>query len=224
MRLLDRRHGYGLRGSDRGVGTRRDTLGLAAAGMVMLAARADAAEDAIGRVVSSTGVADAVRGLNIVRLAPGDAIYPHDIVRTGSETRLLIVGSDGLRMVIGADTELAVHSYLVRGSSGAIEVVLGLLQGIARLIGGHPAVPRSIAVDTRTAVASVRSTEWLIESTERGTAVLSIEGQVTVVGIAGGSVVLDPGEGTDVPPGGPPKPAATWGQARRLDAVARTTI
>jgi hypothetical protein len=190
----------------------------------LFAARVGAVEDAVGRVVSSTGTVAAVRGAGIVGLAPGDAIYPHDIVRTGPESRLLIIGSDGLRVVIGADTELAVHSYLVHGPSGGIEVVLGLLQGIMRLIGGQSALPRSIAVDTRTAVASVRSTEWLIESTERGTAVLSIEGQVTVVGLAGGSVVLGPGEGTDVPPGGPPKPVATWGQTRRLDAIARTTI
>lgn len=224
MRLLGPRDEPGIRGSDIKVGTRRDTLGLAGAGLVLFAARVGAVEDAVGRVVSSTGTVAAVRGAGIVGLAPGDAIYPHDIVRTGPESRLLIIGSDGLRVVIGADTELAVHSYLVRGPSGGIEVVLGLLQGIMRLIGGQSALPRSIAVDTRTAVASVRSTEWLIESTEQGTAVLSIEGQVTVVGLAGGSVVLGPGEGTDVPPGGPPKAAATWGQARRQDAIARTTI
>ncbi len=192
--------------------------------MLLFGARVGAVEDVVGRVVSSTGTVAAVRGASIVALAPGDAVYPRDIVRTGLDSRLLIIGSDGLRMVIGANTELAVHSYLVHGPAGGIEVVLGLLQGITRLIGGQTARPRSIAVDTRTAVASVRSTEWLIESTERGTAVLSIEGQVTIVGLAGGSVVLGPGEGTDVPPGGPPKAAASWGQARRLDALARTTI
>ena len=192
--------------------------------MLLFGARVGAVDDAVGRVVSSNGTVAAVRGASIVALAPGDAVYPRDIVRTGVDSRLLIIGSDGLRMVIGANTELAIHSYLVHGPAGGIEVVLGLLQGITRLIGGKSALPRSIAVDTRTAVASVRSTEWLIESTERGTAVLSIEGQVTVVGLAGGSVVLGPGEGTDVPPGGPPKAAATWGQARRLDALARSTI
>ncbi len=224
MRLSGLRDGSGIRGSDIKVGTRRDTLGLAGAGLVLLTAGAGAVEAAIGRVASSTGTVAAVRGPSIVNLAPGDAIYPHDIVRTGPESRLLIIGGDGLRMAIGADTELAVHSYLVPGPTAGIEVVLGLLRGIVRLIGGKSSIPRSIAVDTRTAVASVRSTEWLIESTERGTAVLSIEGQVTVIGLAGGRVELAPGEGTDVAPGAAPKPAAIWGQARRLDAIARTAV
>ena len=43
-------------------------------------------------------------------------------------------------------------------------------------------------------------------------------------GVPGGQVVLQPGQGTDVPPGGPPKAPALWGEARRRDAIARTTI
>ena len=65
-------------------------------------------------------------------------------------------------------------------SRGGIRVVLGLLQGITRLIGGLVEGGRSIEIDTRTAVASVRSTEWLVESTAKGTGVLSIVGEVTV--------------------------------------------
>ena len=83
---------------------------------------------------------------------------------------------------------------------------------------------RSIEIDTRTAVASVRSTEWLAESTAKGTGVLSIEGEVTVHAIAGGTVILRPGEGTDVASAAPPKAPAIWGAARRQDAIARTTI
>ena len=104
-------------------------------------------------------------------------------------------------------------------------MVLGLLQGIVRLIGGGGApAGGTIEVDTRTAIASVRSTEWLLESTAKGTGVLSIVGEVTVLALAGGEVVLRPGQGTDVPPGGPPKPPATWGETRRRDAIARTTL
>ena len=66
-------------------------------------------------------------------------------------------------------------------------------------------------------MASVRSTEWLVESTAKGTGVLSLAGEVTVRGLAGGVVVLRPGEGTDVAPGAPPRPPAIWGEARRRD-------
>lgn len=206
------------------MGTRRDTLLLAGAGLVSLGFAAEGAEQPIGRVVGGSGTAAAVRGPDIVALAPGDAVYLHDIIRTGPASRLSIVGDDGLQILIGPGTELAIHNYLSQDRAGGLEIVLGLLQGIARLIGGEPKTRRRIEVDTQTAVASVRSTEWLIESTERGTGVLSIQGEVTVVGLAGGSVVLRPGQGTDVAPGVPPRPAVTWGQARRLDALARTTI
>ena len=130
----------------------------------------------------------------------------------------------GCEIVIGAGTELAVRSYLAPAANDRLEVVLGLLRGIARLIGGPTAVPRTIEIDTRTAVASVRSTEWLIESTATGTGVLAIIGEVTVIGLAGGRIVLRPGEGTDVAPGATPKAPATWGLARRRDAIARTTL
>ena len=54
---------------------------------------------------------------------------------------------------------------------------------------------RAIEVDTRTAVASVRSTEWLVESTDKGTGVLAIVGEVTVRGLAGGRGGSAPGRG-----------------------------
>lgn len=204
--------------------TRRDTLVLASLGLLGLTARSAEASNDIAQVLASTGVANVVRGTAVVALAPGDSIFPEDIVRTGAESRLQIVCNDGLQIVIGAGTELAVRSYLTNETGGRLEVLLGLLRGIVRLIGAVSATPRTIEIDTRTAVASVRSTEWLIESTDKGTGVLAILGQVTVIGLAGGQVVLQPGEGTDVAPGIAPKPPATWGLARRRDAIARTTI
>ena len=91
------------------------------------------------------------------------------------------------------------RSYLSSTSDGRLEICSGLLQGIARLIGGASPTPRTVEIDTRTAVASVRSTEWLIERTDKGTGVLAIEGEVTVLGLAGGAVVLQPGQGHRCP-------------------------
>ena len=159
----------------------------------------------------------------IVDLAPGDAVFVDDTLRTGLDSRLLISCADGLQITIGPATKRPCTAF--RQQPGhPLEVVLGLLQGIARLVGAAIPGGRTIEIDTRTAIASVRSTEWLLESTAKGTGVLSIEGEVTVLALAGGQVVLQPGQGTDVPPGGPPKAPAIWGDARRRDAIARTTI
>ena len=206
------------------VGRRREVLALAAGWVVTRGAGSAWATTGVGQVLSSTGLADVVRGNAVIALAAGDAVYAEDIVRTGPDSRLQIVCNDGLQIVVGAGTELAVRSYLTSTSDGRLEILLGLLRGIARLIGGASPTPRTVEIDTRTAVASVRSTEWLIESTDKGTAVLAIQGEVTVLGLAGGRVVLEPGQGTDVAPGAAPRTPATWGQARRLDAIARTTI
>ena len=102
-------------------------------------------------------------------MAAGDAVFVDDILRTGPESRLLIVCDDGLQIAIGAGTELAVRRYLPSSLRAGSRSLLGLLQGIARLIGGASPTPRTVEIDTRTAVASVRSTEWLVESTDKGT-------------------------------------------------------
>lgn len=204
--------------------TRRGTLALAGGGVLALGGKRAWANAGVAQVVASTGAVAVVRGTSVVSLSAGAAIYPDDIVRTGPDSRVQIVGNDGLQIVIGAGTELAVRSFLGPEPGGRLEVVLGLLRGIARLIGPPSATPRSVEIDTRTALASVRSTEWLIESTDAGTGVLAIIGEVTVLALAGGEVVLRPGQGTDVAPGAAPKLPATWGQARRRSAIARTTL
>jgi hypothetical protein len=191
-------------------------------GIVLLSGRPAGAADAVGRVARAEGRLSAVRGAGIVGLAVGDDVFVADILRTDPQARALIALADGLEVAIGPGTELALRSLAV--DSGGVSVVFGLLQGITRLIGGVVAGGRAIEIDTRTAVASVRSTEWLVESTAKGTGVLSVVGEVAVRALAGGSVVLRPGEGTDVALGGPPKPPAIWGEARRRDAIARTTL
>ena len=203
--------------------SRRTTLAGAGGGLALLAAGRGLAANGIGRVTRAQGSLAAVRGSAIVGLAAGDDVFVDDILRTGADSRALIDCADGLQIAIGPGTEMAVRSF-VTDEPGGIRVVLGLLQGITRLIGGLVEGGRSIEIDTRTAVASVRSTEWLVESTAKGTGVLSIVGEVTVRALAGGAVVLRPGEGTDVVPGAPPKAPAIWGAARRQDAIARTTL
>jgi hypothetical protein len=202
--------------------TRREALVMAAAGSIGTVSSA-AAQAGVGRVVRRIGSAAAVRGNAIVDLALDDAVFVGDILRTGAASRLLVRCTDGLEIALGPATDLILRSYLTQ-PSGSLTVLLGLLEGIARLVGGPAPHGQVIQMDTRTAVASVRSTEWLVESTARGTHVLAIVDEVRVAAIAGGEVVLRPGEGTDVPPGASPKAPALWGEAQRRDAIARTTL
>lgn len=204
---------------------RRRSLGLAAALAAVLAGgRQASGQEAVGEAAQLEGGVLVIRGGRIEPLALNGPVFVDDIVRTATDGRVLIRCRDGLRIAIGSGSEVAVRTYLADTANGSLEAALGLLRGIVRLIGGDSLQRQWIEVDTRTAVASVRSTEWLVESTERGTGVLSLEGVVEVVGLAGGRVLLRPGEGTDVPPGAPPRAVARWGDARRLNAIARTAF
>jgi len=80
-------------------------------------------------------------------------------------------------------------------------------------------------VTTGTAIASVRSTDWVIEAKPDDTAVFVVDGRVQVVnrGQTGG-VLLYPGFGTDVRPDSPPTTPKRWGQARVDSALARTRL
>jgi hypothetical protein len=197
-------------------------LAALSAGAVLRPVSTARAVEVAGRVARAEGSLSAIRSAGIVGLAVGDAVFMDDILRTGEGARALIACDDGLQIAIGPGTEMALRSFVAE--AGSVAVVLGLLQEITRLIGGVVAGGRTIEIDTRTAVASVRSTEWVVESTGRGTGVLAIIGEVTVRGLAGGTARPGPGEGTDVVPGGLPKAPARWGETRRRDAITRTNL
>ena len=201
---------------------RRTTLAGFGAAAMAAALPASAQLASIGRVRRAMGQLLAVRGNALVRLGVGDEVFADDILRTDAAGKALIVCEGGLEITLGPGTELALRRFAV-DDSGRLTGFFGLLQGIVRLL-GRLVAGSAVEVDTRTAVASVRATEWIVESADKGTAVLALSGRVGVRALAGGAVELGPGEGTDVAPGGAPRQPALWGAARRQDAVARTTF
>lgn len=201
---------------------RRTALASVAAAALTATLPASAQLAGIGRVRRAVGQLVAVRGSSLVPLAVGDEVFADDILRTDAEGKALIVCEGDLEITLGPATELALRRFAVDGSE-RLTVFFGLLRGIARLL-GRLVAGSAVEVDTRTAVASVRATEWIVESADKGTAVLALSGLVDVRALAGGAVELGPGEGTDVAPGGAPRPPALWGEPRRRAAVARTTF
>lgn len=210
---------------------RRDLVVLASAALAV-AGRPDAPraqEQAVAGVVARReGSVIAVRSGGDVWLEAGSPIFRGDGIRTGPGAKVRIDFAGGLVVVVGPATEVGVEEFLAGGSGGGSALtaaVLDLLVGIVRLVGPAEAGPaRRIEVRTRVALASVRSTEWLVESAPAGTGVFVREGRVEVRGLVGAPVVLEPGFGTDVPPGGPAATPRRWGEARRDAALARTTL
>jgi hypothetical protein len=181
-------------------------------------------QEAVGQVGRREGSVVAVRGADGLPLEVGAPVYRGDGIRTGPGAKVHIDCPDGLVIVVGPLTEVDIDLYLHAGGGRGLSLVLDLLAGITRLIGPAEAAPERLEIETRAAVASVRSTDWLVDVTSVGSAVFVREGSVDVRGRAGGAVLLQAGEGTDVPIGEPPREPRRWGEARRAAALARTTL
>jgi hypothetical protein len=149
-------------------------------------------------------------------------LRPSDRVRTEAGAKLEITCSDGIVVVVGESSMLDLGRLADQATTDA---VLELLEGIVRFILPERRPPGRFEVTTPTAVASVRSTDWLAEATRRGTAVFVVRGRVAVQGRAGGAATeLAPGEGVDVAPGAVAPPAVRWGQARVARALAAVSF
>jgi hypothetical protein len=165
----------------------------------------------IGRIVATLGEVHVLRQGEELPVTAGAAVFAADRLVTQARARARIALSDGSTLAMGADTALDLARY-DQTETGVLSGLIRLLNGILRTRIDTPGA--QIRIETRTAVASVRSTQWTMEADPDNTAVLVSEGLVTVSGRAGASVDLGPGEGTDVPFSGAASAPRTWGATR----------
>lgn len=139
-------------------------------------------------------------------------------VVTGPKSRVSLLCDEGTIITVGPDTEIALGD-LVGESGPEKNVLLRLLRGIVGIVAPNQTWKR-FEVETSLAVASVRSTEWLVESyTGSGTAVLVALGSVSVSANQQ-DYVLEVGEGITLKEAtsnelAPEVPQVkTWGEAR----------
>lgn len=183
-----------------------------------LPASAQSAEP-IGTVAGLTGSAVALRADGPVALRLGAPIRRRDEVRTLADAKLQIEFHDGSELVLGADSKVAIARYAPSDGRG----LLKLLQGIVRAVLPESGSWRRFDVETRNAVASVRSTQWIVALSPEGTAVFAVAGAVAVRG-GGAEVLLNEGQGTDVPTAGKPDAPGRWGRSRVDRVLQRTTL
>lgn len=151
-------------------------------------------------------------------LQQGQAVDRDARLRTGDATRMHIVCDDGIRVTVGVSTEIVLGGLV--GPTGADRTIgVKLLSGIA----GFVAPERNwgaFEVATDLAIASVRSTEWLVEtSADEGTAVFTRKGMVDVQA-SGATLSLGAGQGVTVAASGAAEAVKIWGAARIAQANA----
>lgn len=176
-------------------------------------------------VTRVVGQATVVRANQSIPLSPNIVLYEHDQVVTGAGTKVEIRCDDGSTIVVGDRSSVSLSTFVTPPTRSGWTGVLTIIEGILRVT--LPGTKRwnRLETVTDTAVASARSTAWIVEAKPDTTGVLALEGSVRVVGrTAGGAVTLTPGQGTDVKRGAAPTPPKTWGPPRANAARARTSL
>lgn len=188
---------------------------------LMVAGSASAADRApVGRVVRQEGSTVILRDDIRSPLLIGTSVFTSDVIETGFSSRVTVLFGDGSSLSAGPESRVQVSDYTIDPQGGRTSALFSMLSGIVRAMVRQAGLG-SFAVQTDTAVASARSTEWTAEITPAGTAVLGLEGVVEVRSRStGAAVTLAPFEGTDVASGRDPTPPVTWG-APRVDRTLR---
>ena len=146
-------------------------------------------------------------------LRPGPLGAGEPKIVTGPSTRVEITCTDGSVLTIGPETEINLETLLAEGAPR--NVVIQLIEGLIGMVA--PQTKRGVELRSPLAVASVRSTQWLMQHGVTGTAVFVRAGRVTVTWFDG-TARLDPGEGIDIAPPATAEGVKRWGQAR-VDGV-----
>lgn len=207
---------------------RRKFLGLtlSAVSLVALAEAGGAhASESVpeGRITRVSGSVSVLRGGQVQVGAPGDGVYASDGIRTGADSRAEVTFIDGSILTVGPESEVVVATFAPDPEES--NAVLDLLAGIVRVTVNKATDWGRFDVRTTTAVASVRGTDYLVESNEAGSAVFVAEGRVAVSSRAGaGTAVLRAGQGVDVTAAYEPLVVKLWGAKRRDAALARVTF
>lgn len=212
---------------------RRQVLELAGAALVTAAmpalvtaampAWAQPAPTPLGQVAQQAGSVIAQRGGETRALHVGAAIYRGERLVTGSGAQVLVAFADGSRLTLGPDSALLLDGARLT-PAGSLSGSVEILSGILRILLRPGERPDGFEVRSRAAVASVRSTEWIVEARGAETDVFVIDGRVAVTGRTGAPVLLNPGEGVTVRAGDAPPLPTVWGAPRVQAVLARTTL
>jgi hypothetical protein len=187
------------------------------------------APPAIGRVDALVGDCTVVRfGQSASSaLAVGAGLYEGDRVQTKAGARLKLAFVDGTVVQLGERTDLVLDWFLHAPEANTESVLLRVTVGIFRVIADLVLPRTAFEVQTATAVATVRGTDWITEATAEASAIVALDGQVAIRNVEPahpGQVVLGPGEGTTVNQSQPPTAPTVWGDARRESFIERTTV
>jgi hypothetical protein len=188
-------------------------------------AAAIASEKVIGSVLAVRGDVFSDSGKGLQRLIVKAPVHRGEAI-VAANGKAQIALSTGTVISVGEHSRMQIDDY--DDARDQVGTRIKLIAGALRLLVAKLAPSGSFEVETETAIAAVRGTDWVIEATTVQTSVVLVSGVVAVSGRqarASEAVVLDTsGDGTDVRPGDPPTPAKQWSAKRFADTVARASF
>ena len=188
-------------------------------GTILVLAHPALAQERSCEVAEVAGAATLTQAGAPTAVQAGTDLGPRDLLQTGASGRVEVACSDGTRVTVGPDTEIGLGS-LVGEQADDASIGMSLHRGIARFL-APVRTWGSFDVFGPVAVASVRSTEWIMETPESGTNVFVREGVVEVQSKRGQAVQLSPSYGVDVAPDGTMGAPKQWGAQRVTNVLTR---
>ena len=183
------------------------------------------AQTRVAEVVAIKGAAFITSGGRTQSAALGSAVLQGDQIHAPTASGVKLRFTDGATMSLGENSLITVHTYTQQGNNRT--AIFEMLNGIFRAVVSPLTGDSVFAVRTPTAVAAVRSTDWMLATRADLTEVFVGEGAVAVRNLNPAvrtEVVLTPGDGTDVRVDAAPIGPVKWGPPRIRSFTERTTV
>lgn len=168
-------------------------VAVALALLAVLCSFSPALAEAVGKFTSVEGRADVLRP-GEKRASPvsaGSQVSEGDIVRTKSASFAEITFNDGTVLKLTESTRLEIKEYLLSGNkrqNGALKLLRGKVRatvskGLGRVIPIIYSGPSTFRIETPTAVAGVKGTDFFVFYNMGSTGVFVLEGAVDTMGL-----------------------------------------
>jgi ferric-dicitrate binding protein FerR (iron transport regulator) len=175
---------------------------------------AASAADAVGEVASARGKATGILSGTARELAPGADVFLDETLQTSAQSRLSLQLGTDTKLQLGERTKLKIDKAIVeQGGEIVLERGAMLFDRVDSGKGG------SLVVRTPFSVIATRGTAFFVGPSNGVTGVFVQRG-VVAVRTKGGTVALQPGEGTHLTSArAAPTPPKKWGAARVAAAL-----
>ncbi len=178
-----------------------------------------------GTVLAISGTCSIAAAGTHRTLKLNDDVHVGDTVLVATEAKLKLRMTDGSVVSAGAGTTVTIDAYAVDEALHRRDARFSLASGLVRAVVSKVTAPSRFEIDTATAVAAVRSTDWFIESKPTLTRVGVLKGVVALTAHAtGASVDIPKRYGSRVEPGRDPTEPKPWSRHDFEEYIVTTTI